>query len=522
MKSTPAADVLLDVARRAAREVDVLALVRRPVRGLQILGEPRRAILPIASPDITLGPRGGLHDLERRERHAPLVLDQPTAELHPRRLDRQRLGTADVAQLARRAREERVDHLLAHLFLVLEVFAQEEPLAARRLALPTAAVELVAFVDAVAALGARVGVLDDVGGDPALVAMATLVGLALHAVGEEADEGLERLGCAHRRRQHAGADHLARIHDAFGIGVALELLQTRERVRPEHLARLVAEVEACAVGTPAVMFGNLDHAECQPEREVVTERALVLRDEPEQHDLGLVVRTTGDRDAVEHERLIDLRTQILQRRAQARERNHDLGGHERGTEALDAHDAEAVVPLVTRELFRESLTAARRDQLVESWPRGHDVRRAHRERHEVADGHRDVVLVRVRARWAAIRELDHRGIDEPEGPDREFCGHDPFEQRGEGHRIRTLHPDDRERLLLHHAQRDLRDEPGDALRTGDHVEVGAVENADVARGKYQPGRDHVVAKPAELVGPIARAALGKPATNRRRRIRARI
>src|ERR1019366_453528 len=189
---------------------------------------------------VTLGAQGRLHDLERREGHVALLLDQAAPQLHPGGLDGKRLRTPDVAQLAGRTGEERVNHHLAHVLLSLDVFTQEEPLAPRRLTLPAATVELVALVDAVAALRAGVCVLDDVRRDAAPLAMRAFARLRLHVVRREPDYRLERLRHAHGSRQEPSPQHLAGIHHPARVGIALEPLQARERFPTQYLARLVA------------------------------------------------------------------------------------------------------------------------------------------------------------------------------------------------------------------------------------------------------------------------------------------
>src|SRR5665648_1248153 len=106
------------------------------------------------------------------------------AQLHPARLDGQRRRAAQVAELAGGAGDDRVDHLLVPLLAALHVLAQPEPLAARALALPAATVELVALVDAVAALRAGVSVPGHVGRDLSLIHISepTRLGMISYAV----------------------------------------------------------------------------------------------------------------------------------------------------------------------------------------------------------------------------------------------------------------------------------------------------------------------------------------------------
>ena len=160
--------------------------------------------------------RAERHDLERRERAEPAVLDQVAAQQAPGWLDGQVQLADDVALLARRAQQERVGHLLVELVATLQHVLQERPLAARTARLPAAALVQRARVDAVAALGARVGVAGDVGGK------ALRGRLALHRfrrstkqIGERAHHRFARRGHADDAADRAGAeDELAGIQDA--------------------------------------------------------------------------------------------------------------------------------------------------------------------------------------------------------------------------------------------------------------------------------------------------------------------
>lgn len=146
------ADVVLDEARRAAGEVDGRRGDAGTVPLAQVLREPRVAVLAVPGPDVALGGEGRAHHLERRERHVPVVLNELAAELHPARLDREGGRAADVAELARGADQEGVDHFLVPFHVPGHVLAQPVPLAARRLTLPAATVILIALLDAIAAL----------------------------------------------------------------------------------------------------------------------------------------------------------------------------------------------------------------------------------------------------------------------------------------------------------------------------------------------------------------------------------
>ncbi len=198
-------------------------------------------------------------------------------------------------------------------------------------------------------------------------------------------------------------------------------------------------------------------------------------------------------------------------------------GHDRRADALEAHDAEAALPFVARELGRELLRPDGANERAECVVGVGVVRLAPRDRDEVAAlGHRDVLLARVLPRRALVAKRDHRRVGEAERPDRELRGDEPLEKRGERRSVRAAHESDRERLLLHHANRDLADDAGDALGAVDEIEIVALERPDLAGGKDETRRDDVVAEPAVLVRAVAGAALREPSADARRRVRARV
>ncbi len=120
--------------------------------------ETSRRDAALARPDVVLAPQRRRHHLERREGH--LVArgsSLPRIFIHDC-LDRQPELAADVADLARRADEERVDHLLVDLLPALGQTRAGRATCRAATGSPAAVRVLVALVDAVAALRARVGV----------------------------------------------------------------------------------------------------------------------------------------------------------------------------------------------------------------------------------------------------------------------------------------------------------------------------------------------------------------------------
>ena len=267
------ADVALDVARRAAGEVDRVGGVLGTMLLPEVLRKPGRAILAIPGPDIALCLQRRAHHLEGRQRHALVIFDHAAAQFHPAWLDRQHGRAARVADLAGRAGDEGVDHLLAPALAALEELAQPVPLAARALALPAAPVELVTLVDTVAALRARVGIEGDVGGDAAhrSVGVGRGHGLGDHAVAQRADDRLEGGGQRERLAQGAAADHLAGVEHAARVGLALELAQAPDALGAQDVVGPAGEVHAGRVGTAAVLGGDVHDGEHKAEDEVVVE-----------------------------------------------------------------------------------------------------------------------------------------------------------------------------------------------------------------------------------------------------------
>ena len=125
---------------------------------LQLLREPGGPVRPVARPDVAFLPERLVHHLEGGEGHPLIVLDQFAAQLHPRGLDGERLGAAEVAEFAGGAGEDGVHRGLVPSFSAFHQLAQPVPFPARGLAFPPPPVELVAFVHAVSALGAAISV----------------------------------------------------------------------------------------------------------------------------------------------------------------------------------------------------------------------------------------------------------------------------------------------------------------------------------------------------------------------------
>ncbi len=350
-------DVGVHIARRAAREVGH-GRALEDLRG-DVFGHPVHALLALAGPDVVLAAQGGGNHLERREGHAALVVDELAAHRHPRVLDWQLQLATRVADLAGRADQELVDHLLVELLASLHHVAQVEVLAARGVAHPTASRVLLARVDAVAALGAGVGVVGDVLRD-ALALLERDGRRGLHQVGHGTDERLERRGEAHHQVDDAAAEHLVRVHETGRIRSVLEVLQAADAVLAEHRRRLTAEVEAGRVRSAAVALGDGDDREGEREGRVEGEGASVVRDEAQQHDVVALAE-----HALEHERLTDLGVDLLEHRGQRRQRDDDLGRDDRGPDALQAHGGEALLPFMLRGLGGQLGTAVGQDDRVE-------------------------------------------------------------------------------------------------------------------------------------------------------------
>ena len=146
------------------------------------------------------------------------------------------------------------------------------------------------------------------------------------------------------------AEHLARVHDAAADRPArLNARKRRDASRRPARSRLAAEVQAGRVRRAAVRLGDLDDRERQREREVEVERALVVRDEAEQHDLVALAD-----HALEDERLLDLVVDLAEHGGHLGERHDDLGRDDRRADALEAHRARSAAPTRARRPRRRA------------------------------------------------------------------------------------------------------------------------------------------------------------------------
>ena len=159
----------------------------------------------------------------------------------------------------------------------------------------------------------------------------------------------------------AAAEHLARVHDAARVDLGLvRACSAATLLGAQHAVGLAAEVQAGRVRGAAVRLGDLDDRQRQREREVEVERALVVRDEAEQHDLVALAD-----HALEDERLLDLVVDLAEDRGHLGQRNDDLGRNDRRADALEAHRGETLLPLVLGRLGVEFGAAVAGDDLRE-------------------------------------------------------------------------------------------------------------------------------------------------------------
>ena len=259
----------------------------------------------------------------------------------------------------------RIHHLLVPVLAPLDVLAQPEPLAARRLALPSTAVVLIALVHAVAALGAGVRVPRDVAGDAADGRCGrALADLGRDGIPEDPRHRLHDAGHPHHRAEQPVVQHLAGIQDPLRIDLLLEGPEARQPLGAEHLAGLPGEVQARAVRAPAVRLRNPDHREGERVGEAEAPGSFVARNEAEDDHLGLAPGAPPNHDRFLHERLPDLAFDLVERPRQPIQRDDHLGRHQRRPEPLDRHQLEPVLPLVIGQVLRQPRRAARGQQLV--------------------------------------------------------------------------------------------------------------------------------------------------------------
>ena len=79
-----------------------------------------------------------------------------------------------------------------------------------------------------------------------------------------------------------------------------------------------------------------------------------MRDEAQDDCLGAIL-AVGDDDAFLDQRLGDGLVDVREHIAQLGQRDDDLGGNDRRAQALDPHQAEALLPLVLGDLIGQHL-----------------------------------------------------------------------------------------------------------------------------------------------------------------------
>src|SRR5208337_3917908 len=158
---------------------------------LEVFWEPLGSLLAVAGPYVAFLHGCRRHDLKGRKCHLLFFMNELAPELHPGRLYGKRCRAAEIAELAGGADQYGVHHLLVPLLLALHILSQPVPLAPWALALPSAAVELIAFIHTVAALGAAVGIPGDIGRDIPNIFLRPLPHFSDNGITERPDERLE-------------------------------------------------------------------------------------------------------------------------------------------------------------------------------------------------------------------------------------------------------------------------------------------------------------------------------------------
>ncbi|VVB86189.1 Uncharacterised protein [uncultured archaeon] len=183
----------------------------------KVLGEPGSTIFPVSRPDITLSTQRLSHHHKRRECHPLIFVDKFAPELHPRGFDGKCGGAPAVTHLASGAYKECVYHLLVPVDTTFHIFAQPVPLSARALAFPAAPVELVAFIQAIPALRAGIGIPRNISRDVAYLFVGTLAYARGNIIAKRTYQRLNRSCYMQSGTKKLVPDHFARVHYPFGI-----------------------------------------------------------------------------------------------------------------------------------------------------------------------------------------------------------------------------------------------------------------------------------------------------------------
>ncbi len=255
------ADVMFHVAGRAAGKVHRPGLMIWPVFLFKVLREPVCPVPAIAGPDISFFMQRRRHHFKRREGHLLIFINQLAPQFHPRGLDGQRCGAAQVAQLTGGADNKGVHHELVPLLATFHVLTQPVPFPARALALPAPPVELVTFINTVATLGATVSIPSHISGNAFYRPGRRFPDMRGNIIAQRPYQRFNRFRSAYSQPYPAAIKHFTGIENAPGVDLPLEGPEPGNCFRTEYLGRLFAEVESGGVGSATVFFGNLHNGE---------------------------------------------------------------------------------------------------------------------------------------------------------------------------------------------------------------------------------------------------------------------